>query len=431
MAKRPPNDKKDALGERYLSGLPLRHYTPLTGQGMSSRLNIGMSIGLILIIGLVLLLIGNSIDSPQHDCENGAGDPLRRLEVCTALLEQPSASDDERARAYAARGNAHFRLGDFAAAVADYGQAIARDPDKPANWFNRGSAYYGAGRHRDAIRDFTEVIEINPDSGRAWYSRGYAHLRIGAAGQAVADFDQAIFFNPRLASAWSGRGMAQMAAGKYDRAVADLDEAIRIDPKFIPARISRATAIRLNGELQQAVTEFDHILALAPDNADAWIGRGDVHLERGDIERAIADYDGAIRLDRRRAGLWQGRGTAYLKKGDFGRALQDYDEALSLERDNAHWLNALAWLQATARESRLRDGAKAVTLAERAVRLDEANAFYRDTLAAAHAEAGHFIDAVREQERAVRMLRDGGEAKILADAQARLELYRQGRPYRE
>lgn len=431
MPKRPLTEKKDVLGERYLSGLPLRHYTPPTGQGMSSRLNIGMSIGLILIIGVVLLLISSSIDSPQHACENESADPLRRLEICTALLDQEVMSEDERARTYAARGNAYFRLGDFTAAVADYGEAMARDRDKPANWFNRGSALYGAGRYKEAIRDFSEVIDINPDSGRAWYGRAYAHLRIGNPAQAITDFDQAIFFNPRLASAWNGRGMAHIAAGQYERAVADLDEAIRLDPKFIAARISRATAIRFNGEPQQALAEFDRIVDMAPDNADAWIGRGEAYFDGGNVEKAIADYDNAIRLDRRRAGLWRARGDAQLKKGDFGRAIADYDEALSLERDNAPELNALAWLQATSRESRLRDGVKAVTLAERAVRLDEGNALYRDTLAAAHAEAGHFIDAVREQERAVRMLRDAGEAKVLAEAQARLELYRQGRPYRE
>jgi tetratricopeptide (TPR) repeat protein len=122
-----------------------------------------------------------------------------------------------------------------------------------------------------------------------------------------------------------------------------------------------------------------------------------------------------------------------LKKGEYAKAIEQYDQALGLDQDNAPDLNALAWLQATSQESRLRDGVKAVTLAERAVRLDDGNADYRDTLAAAYAESGHFIDAVREQERAVRMMQDkeAGRSPDLAGAQARLDLYRQGRPYRE
>ena len=38
---------------------------------------------------------------------------------------------------------------------------------------------------------------------------------------------------------------------------------------------------------------------------------------------------------------------------------------------------------------------------------------------------------VREQERALRMMQDAGRNDILAGARARLDLYRQGRPYRE
>ena len=431
MAKRPPTDKKDLLGERLLMRLPLRHYSPPSGQGMTGRQHLGMSLGLIFAVGLVVVLFSINMDSPQHACEDEGGEPLQRLEICTTLLNGDSLDENERARAFAARGNVYFRQQKFESAIADFGEAIARDPDKPANWFNQGSAYFSAGRFQDAIRAFTQAIELNPDAGRAWLSRGYAHLYVNDARHAIPDFDQAIVFNARQASAWSGRGMAYLVAGQFDRALADLDEAIRLDPKLVSARISRATAIGHRGDGKRALGEFDRIVVMAPENPGAWSGRADIYFMQGDYDRAIADYDASIRLDRGRADVWKARGDAYLKKGDYTQAIQQYDEALGIDRNNAPGLNALAWLQATSPESRLRNGLKAVTLAEHAVRLDDGNANYRDTLAAAHAEAGHFIDAVREQERAVRMMREAGENDLLPDAQARLDLYRQGKPYRE
>ena len=86
-------------------------------------------------------------------------------------------------------------------------------------------------------------------------------------------------------------------------------------------------------------------------------------------------------------------------------------------------LNNLAWLLATCPDDNVRNGRRAVTLAEKAVELTERkNATYLDTLAAAYAEARRFDDAVRVQQEALtdrRLVLDDGNA-----ANARLELYR-------
>ncbi len=85
---------------------------------------------------------------------------------------------------------------------------------------------------------------------------------------------------------------------------------------------------------------------------------------------------------------------------------------------------------ATASNAQARDGREAVRLAREAVRLDD-HPGYRDTLAAAYAEAGRFDDAVAEQERAIEMLRAAGRHDEVADYRSRLDLYRRGQPYRE
>ncbi len=60
---------------------------------------------------------------------------------------------------------------------------------------------------------------------------------------------------------------------------------------------------------------------------------------------------------------------------------------------------------------------------------DEPN--YRDTFAAAYAEAGQFYDAVAEQERAIEMLRAAGNHDKISDYQTRLDLYQNRQPYRD
>ena len=56
---------------------------------------------------------------------------------------------------------------------------------------------------------------------------------------------------------------------------------------------------------------------------------------------------------------------------------------------------------------------------------------YRDTLAAAFAEAGQFGEAVAEQERAIKLLRAAGRRDEVAAYQSRLDLYLRDRPYRQ
>ena len=70
-----------------------------------------------------------------------------------------------------------------------------------------------------------------------------------------------------------------------------------------------------------------------------------------------------------------------------------------------------------------------MSLARKAV-LNKDIAAYFDTLAAAHAEAGDYTSAIREQQRAIQMLRSKGRHDDVADFETRLNLYRQGRPYR-
>ena len=71
-------------------------------------------------------------------------------------------------------------------------------------------------------------------------------------------------------------------------------------------------------------------------------------------------------------------------------------------------LNDLAWMLATSKDSRVRDGRRAVAIATKACILSNwKNAFSIDTLAAASATAGNFADAVKYQQLAISRLGTG------------------------
>src|SRR5262249_1668358 len=102
-------------------------------------------------------------------------------------------------------------------------------------------------------------------------------------------------------------------------------------------------------------------------------------------------------------------------------------EAKTDDGEDARKLNSQAWELATAADAPRRSAAKAVELATRACRIDGFQSpLLLDTLAAAHAEAGHFGEAVTWQTQAIKQLAPGDDS---AEFRARLELYQRGKPY--
>lgn len=93
--------------------------------------------------------------------------------------------------------------------------------------------------------------------------------------------------------------------------------------------------------------------------------------------------------------------------------------------------NSEAWTLATSSDLRERDSKRAVEAAQRAMELSpDKLAMIRDTLAAAYAEDGQFEKAVEEQSAANEAARLTGEPWV-AEGEARLELYKLGKPYRQ
>lgn len=157
--------------------------------------------------------------------------------------------------------------------------------------------------------------------------------------------------------------------------------------------------------------------------------------ESGDPAKGIAActalIEGGRETPQNLAIAHSNRGITYSDKGDFPHAIADYERALQLNPYLAEAMNSLAWDLATMPAADLRDGRRAVELAEKAVALDSHETGFLDTLAAAYAEAGRFDDAVHTQQRAITRLQQtkGMPAEVIADFQSRLKLYQSDTPF--
>jgi Flp pilus assembly protein TadD len=102
---------------------------------------------------------------------------------------------------------------------------------------------------------------------------------------------------------------------------------------------------------------------------------------------------------------------------------------LEIQPDNQNTCNTLAWVLATWPDAAVRNGVKAVALAEKADRLTGGtNPVIIETLAAAYAEAGRYSEAATAARKALQLVGTETNSPMVKTLQAQLGLSQAGQP---
>ncbi len=125
-------------------------------------------------------------------------------------------------------------------------------------------------------------------------------------------------------------------------------------------------------------------------------------------------------------------GNLLLQKGELAEAIAQYEKAIELApEDNLAEIN-LAWALATCPASSLRNGKRAVALAQDAnQRLGGMNPLALRSLAAAYAEIGEFPSAVQSAKEAWQIAFEADNQMLMRALSKELELYSANLPYRQ
>ncbi|REJ97334.1 MAG: tetratricopeptide repeat protein [Planctomycetota bacterium] len=247
-------------------------------------------------------------------------------------------------------------------------------------------------------------------------------------------FTHTLAHTERNYTAYSNRGLAYQTAGKYRLALEDYNQALAIKPRLWRVYANRGLAYRRLERLDESVRDFTAAILALTEQGDAktlsqlYESRGQSQHLRQQYQEALADFDEAIRLNPNDAGAYAHRGAVWLSLSQFDKAILDYQAAHERAPQRFDPVANLAWIYATCPDARFRDGKKAVAHARRAMQLSPARDYaVVDTLAAALAEDGQFVEAARYQQQATELAPSSVRDALLK----RLELYRQGKPYRD
>jgi Flp pilus assembly protein TadD len=136
----------------------------------------------------------------------------------------------------------------FAAAEAEFREALRLRPDYPKAHFNLGAVLAAQNQLPEAIAEYREALRLRPDYPEAHFNLGNALNRQGKLPDAVAEYREVLRLRPDDAKAHLSLGAAWAEQGKLSEAVAEFREAIRLWPDYAEAHYDLGLALRSLGD---------------------------------------------------------------------------------------------------------------------------------------------------------------------------------------
>lgn len=233
----------------------------------------------------------------KSDCLDSSKDSITRTSACTRVIEDSTASANERASGFVGRASVYYFDNDYDKSISDYTEAIRLVPDDARSYNNRGRAYYQKRDYGRAIADYSQAIRLNPGNASALNNRGVAYSKKGDFNLAIADFNEAIRLAPGYVNAFYNRGITFADQGHYSEAIEDLKKAVGLEPNNSDLYNELAWTYFKMGNGAVGLPFVEHSLGLNPNNAKAHDTKGAIYEALGRKLEALAEFRQALLLD--------------------------------------------------------------------------------------------------------------------------------------
>jgi tetratricopeptide (TPR) repeat protein len=246
-------------------------------------------------------------------------------------------------------------------------------------------------RHQRTILSTAAILIISSLSLCAWVQTSYWR-------DSETLFRHALAVTANNDVAENNLGIVFLQQGKVDEAISLLQAAVDLRPDNSPAHENLAKALLQKGQIADALIHYRKLLELQPDNIE--------------VHNIV--------------------GTVLTQQGRIGEGVEEWQKVLAIQPDNGNAMSNLAWVFATSPNQSLRDGPKAVQLAEQALRISGGRIpiLFR-TLAAAYAEGGRFSEAIQTAQHGIELANNQGNSGLAAELQGNIALYQERKPLRD
>jgi tetratricopeptide (TPR) repeat protein len=374
-------------------------------------------------------------------------------------------------------GNIYLQLNRLEEARENFNAALEIEPNNPAANYGLGQVSLSAHRYAEAVAYFEKALAQTPGANRIHYSLAMAYRGLGNDEQAKNHLAQQGPVGVRaqdplfdsLQDLIKGervhliRGKLALESKRYQEAAAEFRKAVAAKPDSLPAHLNLGAALTQIGDLKAAAVEFEASLRIDPTNIIAHYNLAALLANENQHEQAIAHLQSVFEIDPNDVGARFLFAQELLKSGrldealaEFSRVVQanpDNEEALleqvkllvrkkqyaaalaSLEKAHTQFpqkgqtVVMLAYLLATSPQTDLRNGARALELAQRVYK--STGALEHGVLVAmALGELGRCREAAELERKLIAAAEQQHQTDFLTKLRAGLKQYEAGPPCR-
>jgi tetratricopeptide (TPR) repeat protein len=395
-----------------------------------------------------------------------------------ALLDAQALAPDDMRWPYFL-GHLYRTSGDAPKATAAFERALRLAPSDVETMIWLGEAALDRGQPDAAEPLFTKALSLQPRSVAAHYGLGRTALAAKQYGPAAEHLEQALALDGKasvihysLAMAYRGlgdharadvhlrqRGSLQIQPdplkksldellnsaltyeknadvagnrGEWAAAAEYLKKAVALAPTRASPRHKLGTALFYLGDRRGASEQFQQALKLSPSYAASHYALGVIQEEAGEYHKALTSFSAALasepgNLDARTR---FGYAAALIRLNRYQEASARLAEAMDLYPNEPSFARAAARLYAAAPDDRVRNGGRALSLAQGLLDRQPRTIGLAETMAMALAEAGQYSDAMRWQREAIEAAGRAGQRRVVERLSANLDRYQARRPCR-
>ncbi len=363
---------------------------------------------------------------------------LDQSEQAERVIDEALALDATSAAAQAALGEVYLAQDRHDEAIHLLEAALDSVPEATRLYYPLALAYRGRGdldkaREMMALRGpigikpadpLVDGLEILKTGERAYLLEGQSAFRAGRYEEAAVAFRKAVAAAPDSVAARIDLGSALGEQGDVEGALAEYDKALEIAPANPTALFNAGVLRARRGELELALEHLRFAAQIAPEDATIRLQLGNALGKSGDLDAALLQYRAAVELDSASERGRLGESRMLTALGRYAAARDALEEGLAQLPTSGQLAHALSRLLAMGPDTSIRDGDRALELAERvfAARQQAATAV---VVAAALAELGRCDEAAEWQRKA---LEQSSDRAITARLTGILAIYAQGPP---
>lgn len=378
-----------------------------------------------------------------EELETGAAALVRRAgkaqldgrpEVALREYRQAVAADPENLEARQGLGATLAQQGDLEGAREQLAYVLERDPENVLARYNLAGTLVRGGDLDAAVAEYRRILEQAPENADARLALAGVLQSRGEYIAAASEYRRILDVDPANAGARYQLGLALARGGDLDGALAAQRRVLELDASARErtlARVEIASILARQGRGEEALRRYDEVLEEDPRMIGALFGRANLLGAQGRYREAARGYRAVLEVDPGFRPARLGEATALVLARDHAAARASLEESLRAAPQDGDVAHALARLLATAPAAEVRDGARALDLAQR-IFAAESSLEHGETVAMAFAELGRFADAAAWQERLLADARRGAAPMaVLRRLEENLARYRRDEPIRQ